>query len=145
MWNWLLIWKLARQSLTQNVDGKSTGRRLGETKSNKTILGVSSFRDKGLPDYVSKPVRPWRHHTHTVWAVAGAARRWMRQFPHCVQVTDLPELVTSIRDKELLISAPPCLSLHFPHSPWWVRTCVNHWWFKRRKRKRERRGEMTPF
>lgn len=77
----------------------SQWEKMGKMKPNQTTLGVSSFKDKGLPDDVNKPVRPWRHHTHSEpWRCCGEMNEAISR---CVQVTDLLESVTSLRDKEI--------------------------------------------
>lgn len=100
------------------LTGKLMARRSGETKPN-TILGVSSFRDKGLLDYVNKPVKPWRHHTHSP-SCGRCCTEMNEAISHCVQVTNLPVSVTSIRDKEI---THLCSSL--PHSALSSPTLIN--------------------
>lgn len=100
------------------LNGKLMARRFGETKPHNTVLGVSSFRDKGLPDYVNKAVRAWRHHTHSL--SSGRCFTEMNEaISHCVQVTDLPELVTSVRDPEIT-HVPSSLPHSALSSPTWI-------------------------
>lgn len=83
-------------------------RRFGETKPN-TILGVSSFRDPGLPDYVTTPGGPGG--TTHAQASGRSCSEMNEAISHCAQNTDLPESVTSIRDKEITHLSPS-----LPHS-----------------------------
>lgn len=121
--------------------GKLLVQRFGEPEPNNAVPGASSRSHQGLPDHVSKLESP-----HTPYPSAGRCCTEMNEaISHCVQVTDLPESVTSIRDKE--ITLPPSV---LPHSALSSPTLISEGQLllaeeKKGKTNREGIGQMTQF
>lgn len=104
-----------------SVEWQVKGKKIwgDRTQQHYPWYPLSSFKGKGLPDYVNKPVRPWRHRTHSP-SCGRCCTEMNEAISPCVQVTDLPESVTSIRDKEITH-----LSSSLPHSALSSPTLIN--------------------